>query len=81
VTLREIKRSGGYLLPDARGGWCHFHEGETPRCPYPDCRRAFAGKLYEGRIVSTRVPSAAPDPSLLFPLRCQSCKREFQVAA
>jgi hypothetical protein len=81
VSLREMKRSGGYLLPDSRGTWNHYHEGEQPKCPYPDCHRAFAGKLYEGRMVSTRIPSTRPDPALLFPMICKNCKREFQVAA
>lgn len=81
MTLRLLKQAGGFLLPDAKGAWNHFHEGESPRCPYPDCRRAFAGKICENRIVSTRIPSAEPDSSLLFPMTCRNCKREFQVAA
>lgn len=81
MGLREMKRSGGFLLPDARGAWCHFHEYELPRCPYPDCRRAFGGELYEGRFLSTRVPSPHSDPRLLLPMTCQNCKREFQIAA
>jgi hypothetical protein len=81
MTLRELKRSGGFLLPDSRGAWCHFHEGESPRCPYPDCRRAFAGRIAEGRIVSTRIYNQEPNPALLYPMTCRNCKREFQVAA
>ncbi len=80
MNLRELKRSGGYLLQDAVG-WKHWHEHEQPRCPYPDCGRAFGGELYEGRTLSTRVPLPDPDPALLLPMTCRNCKREFQVAA
>ena len=80
MGLRALKRSGGSVLQESVG-WCHYHEGEKPRCPYGDCGRSFAGEIAEGRIVSTRIPSPDPDPTLLFPITCRSCKREFQVAA
>ena len=80
MTLRALKLAGGSVLPPS-GGWRHWHSGEEPRCPYPDCGRAFAGRIFENRIVSTRIPVAEPDDSLLFPLTCRNCKREFQVAA
>lgn len=81
VNLREMKRSGGFLLPDNRGAWWHWYEGEQPKCPYPNCHRAFAGPLYEGRTVSTRIPSREPNPNILMRMRCRNCKKEFEIAA
>lgn len=79
MGLREMKRTSG-ALTQVTPGFNHWHEGEQPHCPYPDCGRAFGGPIYEGRIVSTRIPSPEPDPSLLVPMTCRNCKREFQIA-
>lgn len=79
MGLRELKRSGGFLLPDARGAWCHFHEGELAKCPYPDCRRAWM-KVVNGKVVSTRVSGGEPDPAIIGLQTCRDCHRNFDVA-
>lgn len=79
MGLREFKQSSGFLLPDARGAWCHFHEGELARCPYPDCRRAWM-KVANGRVVSTRPPLSDDNPSVIGVITCRECRRSFHVA-
>jgi hypothetical protein len=38
MGLRDLKRSGGFLLPDARGAWLRYEPGELMRCPVPHCK-------------------------------------------
>jgi len=78
-NLRDLKRSGGFLHQTTEG-WQHWHEGEEPHCPYPDCGRAFAGPIAEGRVVSTRIPAPERDVDFLMPMRCRNCKKEFEIA-
>lgn len=77
MSLRAIKRASGSVLPM---GWHHAHEGELSRCPYPDCGRGWM-KVAIRRVISTRLPGSDVDPSIIGSVRCQSCRRDFDVAA
>lgn len=80
MTLRELKRSGGFLLPDSRGAWNHYHDGEKAKCPYPDCYRTWI-VVSGARVVSTRIPRDDGNHSVIGTIICQAsaCGRPFEV--
>ena len=78
MRLRDLKHSGGFLLPDARGGWRHFHEGELARCPHSDCLRAWM-KVAVGKVVSTRPVLDVTDSAVIGVVTCRECRRNFEL--
>jgi hypothetical protein len=81
MGLRDMKQRGGFLLPDARGGWLHYFGDarELARCPFADCKRAWL-KVAPGRVVSTRVPTGDYDVHSIGLVTCRECKMKFEAA-
>jgi hypothetical protein len=81
MTLREMKRSGGFLLPDSRGAWERFGPAQMAKCPKPVCRRSFMQASHVSevwvRLAVQDAPLAEPSGFVLCPDR--RCKARLEV--